>query len=67
MNVLKTLTIAAAGLLLAFTAAGASEIQKTAKDISYSFEGPSATSTRGSCSAAIRSTRKCARPAMRCT
>ncbi|WP_421694146.1 cytochrome c1 [Aestuariivirga sp.] len=40
MNLLKTLTIAAAGLLLTFTAAGASEIQKTAKDISYSFEGP---------------------------
>jgi cytochrome c1 len=39
MNVLKTLAIAAAGLVLSLGAAQA-EGQKTAKDISYSFEWP---------------------------
>ena len=39
LNVLKTLAIAAAGLVLSFGAAQA-EGQKTAKDISYSFEWP---------------------------
>lgn len=46
MNVLKTLAIAAAGLVLSFGAAQAAEGQTPAKDISFSFEGPFGTFDR---------------------
>ena len=63
MTLLKTLAIAATGLVLSFGAVQAAEGQKPAKDISFSFEGPFGTFDRASCSAATRSTRKSARPA----
>ena len=40
MKLLKTLAIAAAGIMLSFGAVQAAEGQKTAKDVSFSFEGP---------------------------
>lgn len=46
MTLLKTLAIAAAGLVLSFGAAQAAEGQTPAKDISYSFEGPFGTFDR---------------------
>jgi len=46
MTLLKTLAIAAAGLVLSFGAVQAAEGQKPAKDISFSFEGPFGTFDR---------------------
>ncbi len=46
MTMLKTLAIAATGLMLSFGAVQAAEGQKPAKDISYSFEGPFGTFDR---------------------
>ena len=46
MTLLKTLAIAAAGLVLSFGAVQAAEGQKPAKGISYSFEGPFGTFDR---------------------
>ncbi|WP_373502481.1 cytochrome c1 [Aestuariivirga sp.] len=47
MKLLKTLGIAATGLLLIFSAAQAAEGQKDAKGISFSFEGPFGTFDEG--------------------
>ena len=46
MTLLKTLAIAATGLMLSFGAVQAAEGQKPAKDISFSFEGPFGTFDR---------------------
>lgn len=46
MNMLKTLVIAAAGLVLSFGAVHAAGGQKPAKDVSFSFEGPFGTFDR---------------------
>ena len=51
MTLLKTLAIAAAGLVLSFGAAQAAEGQTPAKGISFSFEGPFGTFDRAEISA----------------